>query len=448
MIDYNKLLGNYNTTFFSVHLFDNDISTYAHEYIHHIQNITTPYGLTYYASRLIYLLHEFIVDSDSYLYNSVHKLWKKNRKMIEKTIKQVGASVNLEYDNSNIEDIVFIINKKHFSRYGIKIVDAAKIRVNIDGEIYDVPFTVRMIKENMARLIQNRCFPQSHVSKNVTYYLIEEIIERYSPNFPVNAQTVVALCDIALIADSPIHAFFNFLDYCKQFDSAKINARFMYECIKNEKITCLVDSFNITELLDRQLDVCFKAIDAFYISFDSQAHIRDWIKKICYEGIEFRKKKFSFLCDVMDDSISIFESQIVFFDIVKNLGFTIEMDYDGQIRIPKGIAIADFVQLIALEEYTMKITEEKNGKISPCTLKKFCEIFVRNDTISVGYGTRSLKVITLDELRGDDIDTISTSVINETCNCPLKRDIYNNLCPFTYVRRNIEQNNQKYLGGM
>ena len=124
------------------------------------------------------------------------------------------------------------------------------------------------------------------------------------------------------------------------------------------------------------------------------------------------------------------------------------MDYDGQIRIPKGIAIADFVQLIALEEYTMKITEEKNGKISPCTLKKFCEIFVRNDTISVGYGTRSLKVITLDELRGDDIDTISTSVINETCNCPLKRDIYNNLCPFTYVRRNIEQNNQKYLGGM
>lgn len=447
MIDYNKLLGNYNTTFFSVHLFDDDISTYAHEYIHHIQNITTSYGLTYYAFRMIYLLHEYIVDSDSYLYNSVHRLWKKNRKMIEKVVKQVGTSINIEYDNSSIEDIVFIINRKHFNRYGIKIVDAAKIKINVDGEIYDVPFTVRMIKENMARLIQNRCFPQSYVSKNVTYYLIEEIIERYSPNFPINAQTAVALCDIALMTDSPVHAFFNFLDYCKQFDREKINARFMYECIENEKIICLEDNFNITELLNRQLDVCFKAIDAFYISFDSNAHIRDWIKKICYEGIEFRKKKFSFLCDVMDDSISVFESQSIFFDIVKKLGFTIEVDCDGQYKIPKDMAITDFIQLIALEEYTMKIIEEKNGKISPCTLKNFCEKFVRNDTISVGYGTRSLKAITLEELGNEDINAISESVINQTCNYPLKRDLYNNLCPFTYIRRNIEQSNQKYLGG-
>lgn len=448
MIDYNKLLGNYNTTFFSVHLFDNDISTYAHEYIHHIQNITTPYGLTYYTYRLIYLLHEFIVDSDSYLYNSVHKLWKKNRKMIERVIRQVGTSVNLEYDNAKVEDIIFIFNRKYFSRYGIKIVDAATIRVNIYGEIYDVPFTVRMIKENMARLIQNQCFPQNYVSKNVTYYLIEEIIERYSSNFPINAQTVVALCDISLLSDSPIHTFFNFLDYCKKFDSVKINARFMYECVKTEKITCLVKSFNIIQLLNRQLDICFKAIDAFYIIFDSKAHISDWIKKICYDGIEFRKKKFSFWCDVMDDSISSFESQIIFFDIVKNLGFTIEMDYEGQFKIPKDMEIVDFVQLIALEEYTKKLFEKKNGQMFPCRLRRFCETYVRNDTISIGYKTRNLKVITLDELRGENINTISKSVINETCEYPLKRDIYNNLCPFTYVRRNIEQNNQKYSGGM
>ena len=73
MIDYNRLLGNYNTTFFSVHLFDEDISVYVHEYVHHIQNITTPYGLTYFTSRLIYLLHEFIVNPNSYYGRKIEK---------------------------------------------------------------------------------------------------------------------------------------------------------------------------------------------------------------------------------------------------------------------------------------------------------------------------------------------------------------------------------------
>lgn len=441
MLEYYQLLGSYNTTFFSVHLNNRDDSTYAHEYVHHIQNITTPYGLTYYASRLICLLHEFVINPNSYLYDSVHKLWKKNRKMIEKTIKQVGAFVNIEFSDIRIEDIFFTINNMHLRRYGIKIIDAVNIKLNIDGKIYNIPFTVRMIKENMARLIQNRCFPQSQIPKNVTYYLLEDVITKYSPNFPVNAQTVVALCDISLIADSPIHAFFSLLDYCKQFESAEINAKFMYECVENEKITCLLGSFRVTELFDRQLDICFKAIDAFYNAFDTKARIKDWIKKICYKGIEFRKNNFSFLCDIMDSNISALKSQSILFNIVKNLGFTIERDCFGQIKLPKDIGYTDFVQLIALEEYTIKIVEKKNEKISPCTLKNFCEEFVRNDTISVGHGIRNLKAISIDELKRENINLISTSVVNENCNYPMERDIYHNLCPFTYVRRNIERAN-------
>lgn len=440
MINYNQLLGNYNTTFFSIHLFDNAFCTYVHEYVHHIQNITTPYGLTYYTARLIYLLHEFIINPNSYLYNSVHKLWKKNRKMIEKTIKQVGGVINLEYSNYSVEDLDFIINKKYFDRYGIKTIDSVKIKLNIDGKIYEVPFTVRMIKENMARLIQKRCFPESEISNNITYYLIEEVIKRYSPDFPINVQTVVALCDVSLIADSPIYAFFCFLDYFKQFDSNKITARFMYECVKREKIIGLVGSFHIIELLERQLNICFNAIDAFYISFDPQAHIRDWIKEICHKGIEFRKNKFSFICDIMDSNISIFESQTIFLDIIKYLGFTIEKDCNGQFKIPKNLAPTDVTQLVALEEYVMKILEEKNGRLSSCTLKDFCEIYVRNDTTLVGYGIRNLKTITLE--KSVDINMLGKSVVNESCNCPMQRDMYNNLCPFTYVRRNIQHINQ------
>ncbi len=442
MIDYNQLLGNYNTTFFSVHLFDEDASVYVHEYVHHIQNITTLYGLMYYTCRLIYLLHEFINNPNSYLYNSVHKLWKKNRKMIEKIIKQVGGAIDLEYNKCDIEDIDFAINKKYYERYGIKVVDAVRIKLNMDGRICEIPFTVRMIKENMARLIQKRCFPKSEVSKNVTYYLIEEVIKRYSPDFPVNAQTVVALCDIALIADSPIHAFFNFLDYYKQFNSDELTAKFMYECVKREKITGLVGSFQIMELLEKQLIKCYQAIDAFYISFDSQAHIRDWIKEICRKGIEFRKNNFSFMCNIMDSNISIYESQNKFLNIVKELGVTIERDCSGQFRMPNNIAPTDFVQLVALEEYTTKILEEKHGRLSPCMLKKFCKMCVRNDTVSVGYGIRNLKAVKLEDLKMVDINSISKSVVNETCNYPMQRDMYNNLCPFTYVRRNIQQINQ------
>ena len=179
MIDYNRLLGNYNTTFFSIHLFDEDLSTYVHEYVHHIQNITTPYGLMYYTSRLIYLLHTFITNPDSHLYNSVHRLWKKNKNMIEKVIKQVGNASNFDYHDGIIEKIEFDKNEKVYNKYGIKIIDNVTIKLRVNDDIKDVFFTVRMIKENMARLIQNHCFPQSCISKNVTYFMIEEVIKKY-----------------------------------------------------------------------------------------------------------------------------------------------------------------------------------------------------------------------------------------------------------------------------
>lgn len=441
MINYNQLLGNYNTTFFSVHLFDDNISTYVHEYVHHIQNITTPYGLTYYSSRLIYLLHEFNNNPSSHLYNLVSKLWKSNKKMIRKTIKQVGTAINLEYNNCTVEDLIIISNKKHFDRYGVKIIDAVKIKLKVNESLYEIPFMVRMIKENMARLIQKKCFPQSIISKNVTYYLIEDVIKKYSPDFPVNAQTVVALCDISLIADSPVHAFYSFLAYFKQFDSNKITARFMYESVQKEKIYALVGSFDIIELLERQLNICLNAIDAFYISFDSQAHIRDWIKEICRKGIEFRKNNFSFVCDIMDSNISTLEAQSIFLNIVKNLGFTVERNSDGQFSIPNNITPTDFVKLIALEEYTNKKLEEKSGRSSPCNLRNFCEKYVRNDTISVGYGICSIKTVQTKDLNVN-IDSISNPVINDTCYYPMHRDMYNNLCPFTYVRRKIQQMNQ------
>ena len=75
-------------------------------------------------------------------------------------------------------------------------------------------------------------------------------------------------------------------------------------------------------------------------------------------------------------------------------------------------------------------------------LKDFCKTFVRNDTISVGYGIRNLKSVRLGDLKEADLNSISNSVVNETCNDPMQRDIYNNLCPFTYVRRNIQQINK------
>lgn len=442
MMDYNRLLGNYNTTFFSIHLFDEDLSTYIHEYVHHIQNITTPYGLMYCTSRLIYLLHIFITNPNSDLYNSVHRLWKKNKNMIEKVIKQVGVASDFDYHDGVIENIDFHRNKKVYNKYGANIIDKVTIKLRVNDDIKDIPFTVRMIKENMARLIQNHCFPQSCISKNVTYFMIEEVIEKYYPEFPINEQTVVALCDISLVADSPIHAFFNFLDYLKRFDSTQINAKFMYECVENEKMICLYGNFRITELLDWQLDKCCKAIDAFYLNFASGTQISNWIKEICCRGVEFRKNHFSFLYYVMDNSLSQLESQALFFRIVEMLGFTIEKDKNNQFKIPENIALVDFVHLIALEEYTSKIIDNRNGKTSPCSLKKFCEVYVRNDTISAGFGTRNIRTVTFDDLAGQDINSVCTAVVSDECANPFCRSIDDNLCPFTYIRRNINQANE------
>lgn len=441
VVEYNKLLGNYNTTFFSIHLYDDDISTYAHEYIHHIQNITTPYGLTYYASRLIYLMHEIIKNPRSALYAFINELWEKNKVEILQVIKQVGETTNFDYNGEKVEDIVFKYKENTLCGQPIKVIESVNVKIKIQDEIVSIPFTVRMIKENMARLIQNRCFPKSFVCKNITYRLVEEIVEWYAPYFPVKEQTIVALCDLSLMADNPLQGFFELLKYFKKVNSNKINSKFMFECIENEKIFTLQGFFYISEILERQLDICYNAIDSFYISFDCKAEIGEWIKELCCKGINYRKRFFSFLCDIMDENISTSEAQNIFFGIIKEIGFAIEFDSKNNFIIPRSLKPEDFVQLIALEEYTLKKIDELNGLSSPCRLKKFCESYVRNKSISAGDSIRSLKAVSLQNFKKMDIDLKNSSVVNDSCIEPLKRNINEKLCPFTYICRNINAMN-------
>lgn len=437
MIDYNQLLGNYNSSFFSLHIFDHDIATYAHEYIHHIQNITTPYGLTYYASRQIYWLHELVSNPNAFLYETINSLWEKNKEMVETAINQVGRSADNEYHGEHVEEIVFNINKRLYAMYHVPIIEEVKIILKIQGKMVEVPFTVRMIKENMARIIQAHCFPESFISKNIIYYLIEEVIHKYSANFPINKQTVVALCDISLLTDSPIQAFFSFLDYLKEFESSRITAHFMYEQFQSETMYTLAGNLNIEDVFVRQLDICCRAVDAFYVSFGSES-LGEWVKMLCQKGIAYRKKDISFLCNILNDNLSTHDAQQMLFEIVNALGTTAEIGSD-YILVPQGISLTDFALLVAFEECTTKIVAKKDGKTSPCKLKKFCDALVRNNSSLVECGTRAVNCYTVDYI---EASSIGDPVVNETCMEPLQRDMYKNLCPFTYVMRNIAQANQ------
>lgn len=55
------------------------------------------------------------------------------------------------------------------------------ILLNLDGKINDYIFNVKIIMENMARVIKNPCFPNKKFVKSLDYNICEAVISGYYP---------------------------------------------------------------------------------------------------------------------------------------------------------------------------------------------------------------------------------------------------------------------------
>jgi len=214
--NHSDLLGYYNPAFFDMYLNTERDEVFVHEYTHYIQNISTVHGLIHFAYKKIYWLEKFIGCTHP-LYNEIQNLCHQKKSLMDHMSEAIGNVKNYPYKSIVVENVNLLWNYKYKEKYDVEILKSVTLDLKVDGDKKSIVFGYKIIKENMARIMQNHFYPINNPSKSTTYYIVEDVVKSYHPNFPINPQNLFALCDIALLFTSDsTQMFFKLLDFCKE----------------------------------------------------------------------------------------------------------------------------------------------------------------------------------------------------------------------------------------
>ena len=180
-----------------------NLGTFAHEYIHYLQNTSTPFGLwqaiVYYQSigdffSYIQKNHLNSKPIDGYVPTAfITRLMKlENEASGYRGFLEVDNNEPLIYSRSNEE-----VGGKSVERISISFKD-------IHGRSQKIILGANIIKESMAAMVQEIIDPASkdtHVS--IPYHVVSRLAARYAPNIADDNKKLITLCFISLHTLAP-----------------------------------------------------------------------------------------------------------------------------------------------------------------------------------------------------------------------------------------------------
>lgn len=210
----NELRGSYLTSFYSIYLngkYNEDISkmsqndqgTLLHEYIHYLQNISTPFGM--YMSMTSYSfmyqsLHDIIVNDTIHI--PVNPILSKQSVASWKKLTAVLGTSNLDrcqfIDWS--KEIRVLLDTKDVE--GSKIEKAIFKVALTDGTQVDLEIGAIIVMETMSALYQSLIDPNaSH--PDIPYNIIMKYCQKYYPRLASDSRKLICLCYASLYTLCP-----------------------------------------------------------------------------------------------------------------------------------------------------------------------------------------------------------------------------------------------------
>lgn len=311
------ILGLYYPGFFTTHIrtdkdtilkFDTlEISTYFHEYIHYMQNITTANGI----NRFL-----FFMDQIANLFSHINK---------NITIKDLYPNY-LNYLNNNklklIETKEQLLDNLIDKSLREKIVLSSDINISIDYRNKKTLLSYRtsngnvccsfylnsvFIYEGMAHLIQSNVFKSLKISSPYFPYRIIQNVANGILGNELSNHDLIKICDFSLQTSNP---GFTFGDICNQIKAGKT-----IESLWEEKIAFTKFNSDHEYYACKAYDACefiinsdeFKEIIECVFSGDIRSEIATYLYEIFMKGATYRKNLkdclFSNLLDVDEQHI-------------------------------------------------------------------------------------------------------------------------------------------------
>lgn len=193
-----------------------EFGTFIHEYVHFLQNMTTPWGM-YEAARLYEQITYFVTqlksDVNPIIYAPVDEDYKISHERVLQ-ILHIGRGADKDSLGREVYHLRFA-DETNF-KYNISfeesgICSVPKVQLTFDTKEHgraEILFGAWTIKESMAALIQEKYDPTSpRRHADVPYNIINRFVGDCFPNISENKPMMIAICYASLFSLSPALTF-------------------------------------------------------------------------------------------------------------------------------------------------------------------------------------------------------------------------------------------------
>lgn len=304
---YNTTLGFYEPAVFHLHTIGkgklNDMkrwnlqqkSTFLHEYIHFLQDVTTIQGL-----NNIFIRGEYI--------RYVTKLVKQQKNAdIHLPIDPLSADNNVDQNwlarkytmgTNNSVEIILSYKKVQVltlidSNNGKKIpVNGVLVRC-LDGNLQQVDIllgTLQMM-EGMAKLIQEEIYPTPvRYSPYNPYYIARDVADMIIPGLSSKSHVLIALFVLALQRSNPGYDFVEYLEFKAKngFDADTLTAEVVYRDLQRTIMHLPVGTLNYKDSHDFYAGGAKDVMSEYLGGVWYWQNINRWFQTIIQEGTELK----------------------------------------------------------------------------------------------------------------------------------------------------------------
>lgn len=199
------------------------LGVFLHEYIHYLQNISTPWGL--YMSMVQY---KTIAKTYAHIKSSTDVIelpFKASTPELERqwAIINVGRGHYPFDDEYKYKCQIIDKNKKIIIRRNIEHIGEKKypkISLDIsfaDGALRTIDLGALIINESMAAMYQMMIDPHAtHENNDMPYNLIQILCEQYFPNIANDRKKLISICYISLFSMSPAEILLDQMNYASE----------------------------------------------------------------------------------------------------------------------------------------------------------------------------------------------------------------------------------------
>lgn len=258
----------YNTSFFQIFLkavYNPDLSqmtksalgTFVHEYVHYLQNVSTPWGL--YSSLIRYkavaAIIKQLIDASEVKLPFQPTFDETLQKEIDIMMVGEGTCKFDDYYGKQLDTTKIVNLIPEPIEYNGRTIDRLALEIFFtNGESHKIFLGAKIIKESMASLYQCLFDLNAMSQHDVPYNLVRILFEQCCPNISHDIKKIITICQLSLYSMRPVEVLLDRMDFANKHPDLS-SMDLVDDFINNHPIsTSSAEEMGIPEFFDNMID--------------------------------------------------------------------------------------------------------------------------------------------------------------------------------------------------